>query len=428
MFAKFTNFMPNFLDLSHKKTVGSLAMKDETLNNPEVKETPDQKLDQMIEKGNVDFYFRPGLEGIPACQSNIGYIDGVRGILEYRGVRIEELAEKSNFEEVSFLLLHAKLPKADFLKKWTLDLTRHRRLPEGLLDTLRRYPQTAHPMEVLQSAVAAMGMYYHGDDVSEEEERFHSICRIIAKIPTIIGAFHRIRNGEEPILPNDDLSHSANFLYMVTGKVPSEREARLFDACLILHAEHGLNASTFAARAVGSTLADPYAVASSAIASLSGPLHGGANERVINMFREIETIENVRPWVEKAVAEKRRIMGLGHRVYKTKDPRAYVLETMAEEVFQGSNDRCLMLAMEVEKVAGEMLGSKGIFSNVDFYSGLVYRQLGFTEDLFTTIFAAARSAGWLAHWLEQLEGNRIYRPTQIYQGDRNMPYIPAEER
>jgi citrate synthase len=274
-----------------------------------------------------------------------------------------------------------------------------------------------------------MGMFYPARDVSNAQSNWDSVVRLLAKLPTIVAAFHRMRHGDEAILPRDDLGHAANFYYMLFEQEPSPAVAKVLDACLILHAEHTMNASTFSGRVTGSTLANPYAVVSSAIGTLTGPLHGGANEEALDMLEEIGKPENVRPWLDDAVAHKKKIMGFGHRVYKVKDPRATVLQELAENAFvETGRPPLYVLAMELERVAAGVLGPKGIYPNVDFYSGIVYQSLGIPRDLFTPIFAMARVAGWLAHWLEQLKNNRIYRPEQIYVGKHDVPYVPPEKR
>jgi citrate synthase len=245
----------------------------------------------------------------------------------------------------------------------------------------------------------------------------------------VVAAFHRLRFGDEAIDPRDDLDHAANFYWMLFERQPSPAVRKVLDACLILHAEHTMNASTFSSRVTGSTLANPYTVISSAIGTLTGPLHGGANEEALAMLEEIGTLENVRPWLEDAVARKKKIMGLGHRVYKVKDPRATVLQELAEHVFaETSRPPKYEMAVELERIAAGLLGSKGIYPNVDFYSGIVYQALGIPTDLFTPIFAIARVVGWLAHWLEQLKNNRIYRPEQVYVGKHDVAYVPLEKR
>jgi citrate synthase len=370
-----------------------------------------------------------GLADVPVAESAVSFIDGKRARLEYRGVAVEQLARESTFEETAWLLLKGELPSQRDLARFDAELRSHRRLKYKLIDVLKCLPETGHPMGALQAGVAALGMFYPARDVSDARSNWDSVVRLIAKLPTIVAAFHRLRHGDEALLPRDDLGHAANFYWMLTEKEPSPAVSRVLDACLILHAEHSMNASTFSARVTGSTLADPYTVVSSAIGTLTGPLHGGANEEVLDMLDEIGGPENVRPWLENAVATKRKIMGLGHRVYKVKDPRATVLQELAENVFAESGRPAKYdLAVEVERAATELLGSKGIYPNVDYYSGIVYQSLGIPRDLFTPIFAIARVAGWLAHWLEQLKNNRIYRPEQVYVGRHDVSYVPLEQR
>jgi len=238
-----------------------------------------------------------------------------------------------------------------------------------------------------------------------------------------------MRKGNDPVKPRDDLDYSANFLYMLNEKEPDALAAKIFDICLILHVEHTMNASTFSARVTASTLTDPYAVVASAVGTLGGPLHGGANEEVIQMLEEIGSVENVRSYVEERLQRKDKLMGFGHRVYKVKDPRATILQGLAEQLFaKFGADKYYDIAQEMERVVEEKLGHKGIYPNVDFYSGLVYRKMGIPTDLFTPIFAIARVAGWLAHWKEQLEENRIFRPTQVYNGKHSVTYTPIDQR
>jgi citrate synthase len=373
--------------------------------------------------------FRPGLADVPVAESAISFIDGKRARLEYRGIAVETLARESCFEETSWLLLKGELPTQRELAAFDHELRHHRRIKYKLIDLIKCLPETGHPMDALQAGVAAMGMFYPARDVHNEQSNWDSVVRLIAKLPTIVAAFHRLRHGDAPIKPRDDLGHAANFYYMLTEQEPSPAVAKVLDACLILHAEHTMNASTFSGRVTGSTLANPYTVISSAIGTLTGPLHGGANEQVLDMLDEIGSPDNVRSWLDDAITHKKKIMGLGHRVYKVKDPRATVLQELAENAFvETGRPKLYQLALEVERVAAGMLGPKGIYPNVDFYSGIVYLNIGIPRDLFTPIFAVARVAGWLAHWLEQLEHNRIYRPEQIYVGKHDMPYVPLEKR
>ncbi len=373
--------------------------------------------------------FKPGLEGIPAAQSAISYVDGTKGLLEYRGIRIEELAHKGSFLETAYLLIWGKLPTQDQLEEFKTDILYHRRIKYHIRDMMKSFPETGHPMDALQTSAAALGLFYSRRALDDPAYIRKAVVRLLAKIPTMVAAFNQIRKGNDPVTPNDNLDYGANFLYMMTEREPDPIAARAFDVCLTLHAEHTMNASTFSAMVTASTLTDPYAVIASAVGTLAGPLHGGANEEVLAMLEEIGSVENVRPYVEKAVANKEKIMGFGHRVYKVKDPRATILQELAEQLFAKSgHDPYYDIALELEKVVEEYYGQKGIYPNVDFYSGLVYRKLGIPDDLFTPIFAIARVAGWLAHWKEQLGVNRIFRPTQVYTGLHEAPYIPLEER
>lgn len=372
---------------------------------------------------------RPGLADVPVAESSISFIDGKRARLEYRGIAVETLARQSCFEETSWLLLKGELPTQRELADFDHRLRRHRRIKYKLKDLIKCLPETGHPMDALQAGVAAMGMFYPARDVTNAQSNWDSAIRLIAKTPTVVAAFARMRNGDEAITPRDDLDHAANFYWMLFEREPSPAVRKVLDACLILHAEHTMNASTFSGRVTGSTLANPYTVVSSAIGTLTGPLHGGANEEVLDMLEEIGSVENVRKWLEDAVTTKKKIMGMGHRVYKVKDPRATVLQELAEHVFaEMSRPKMYEIAIETERVAAGILGPKGIYPNVDFYSGIVYASLGIPRDLFTPIFAIARVVGWLSHWLEQLKNNRIFRPEQVYVGKNDVPYVPLEKR
>lgn len=375
------------------------------------------------------FEFKPGLEGVPATMSSISYVDGQKGILEYRGIPIQELAEKSTFLETCYLLIWGELPTKQELEAFEHEIRYHRRIKYRIRDMMKCFPESGHPMDALQACAAALGLFYSRRALDDPAYIRAAVVRLLAKIPTMVAAFQMMRKGNDPIQPRDDLDYSANFLYMLTEREPDPLAARVFDICLTLHAEHTMNASTFSARVTASTLTDPYAVIASAVGTLAGPLHGGANEEVMTMLAEIGTVENVRPYVEHCIQNKKKIMGFGHRVYKVKDPRATILQNLAEKLFEKfGRDEYYDVAVELEKVVAEKLGHKGIYANVDFYSGLVYRKLGIPNDLFTPIFAIARVGGWLAHWKEQLAENRIYRPTQIYTGSHQAPYVPIEER
>jgi citrate synthase len=373
--------------------------------------------------------YKPGLEGIPAAQSSISHVDGQKGILEYRGIRIEELAEKSTFLETAYLLIWGELPSKEELEAFESEVRNHRRIKYRIRDMMKCFPESGHPMDALQASAAALGLFYSRRDLHNPVYIRDSVVRLVATIPTMVAAFQLMRKGNDPVKPRDDLDYSANFLYMLNEKEPDPLAAKIFDVCLILHVEHTMNASTFSARVTASTLTDPYAVVASAVGTLGGPLHGGANEEVIQMLEEIGSVENVRPYVEDCLQRKAKIMGFGHRVYKVKDPRATILQSLAEQLFEKFGyDKYYEVAQEMERVMEEKVGSKGIYPNVDFYSGLVYRKMGIPTDLFTPIFAIARVAGWLAHWKEQLAENRIFRPTQIYNGRHEVPYIPIDQR
>ena len=373
--------------------------------------------------------FRPGLEGVPATQSSICDIDGQRGVLTYRGYRVDELAARSTFLETAYLLIWAQLPNATQLQEFEQEVQMHRRVSFRIRDMMKCFPSGGHPMDALQSSAASLGLFYSRRALDNPEYIVSAVVRLIAKIPTMVAAFQLIRKGQDPIQPRDDLAYAANFLYMLTEREPDPLAARIFDACLILHAEHSLNASTFSARVTASTLTDPYAVVASAVGTLAGPLHGGANEDVLTMLAEIGSEDRVDSWLDQAIAEKQKIMGFGHREYKVKDPRACILQKLAEELFDRfGHDPMYDLARCLEAAADKRLGPKGIYPNVDFYSGLVYRKLGIPPDLFTPIFAIARTAGWLAHWKEQLGANRIYRPSQIYTGEAGRDWQPIGAR
>jgi citrate synthase len=373
--------------------------------------------------------YKPGLEGIPAAQSSISYVDGQKGILEYRGIRIEELASKSTFLETAYLLIWGELPTKEELDSFKKEIRYHRRIKYRIRDMMKCFPETGHPMDALQASAAALGLFYSKRALDNPAYIREAVVRLLAKIPTMVAAFQLMRKGNDPVRPNDDLDYATNFLYMLNEREPDPLAAHIFDVCLTLHAEHTINASTFSAMVTASTLTDPYAVVASAVGTLAGPLHGGANEEVIAMLEEIGSVENVRPYLDDCLQRKSKIMGFGHRVYKVKDPRATILQNLAEQLFEKfGHDKYYEVAVELERAVEEKLGHKGIYPNVDYYSGLVYRKLGIPTDLFTPVFAIARVAGWLAHWKEQLAENRIFRPTQIYTGDHEMPYLSIEER
>jgi citrate synthase len=373
--------------------------------------------------------FMPGLAGIPAAKSAVSDVDGERGVLEYRGIRVEELCERSSFLETTYLLLFGRLPDEATLNKWQQDIIHHRRVKYSIIDLMKCLPEQGHPMDALQAAVAALGMYYPGRNVQDFDNNYWSAVRLVAKLPTIVAAWARLRRGDDVIPPRDELGFSDNFFYMLTETIPPPVWADIFDDCLILHAEHTMNASTFTGLVTASTLADPYTVVASSIGALKGPLHGGANEEVVQMLKDIGSADQARHYVEEQVRKKKKLMGFGHRVYKVKDPRATILQNLCDTLFKTCGTSPLYsIALAVEQAAGETLHGKAVYPNVDFYSGIIYDKMGIDTDLFTPIFAMARVSGWLAHWLEQLQENKLFRPDQIYAGEHDRPYVPVDER
>jgi citrate synthase len=381
--------------------------------------------------------YLPGLAGVPATKSNISSIDGEKGILAYRGYDIKELAEKSTFEETALLLLDGCLPSQSELDDFDHQLRGERRLKYKVRTIMKNLPTSGHPMEMLQTAVASLGMFYGGEEVlsdgiaGNDLEYIHTMSvKIISRMATIVAMWEHIRNGYDPIEPRADLSHAANFLYMLNGKEPDELSTKIMDACFVLHAEHTINASTFAAMVCSSTLANPFLVIAAAIGTLAGPLHGGANQRVVEMLQKIGRPENAKAWLDNQLAEGKVIWGMGHREYKTKDPRAIVLQKLMVEwgEKQGNLSPQFETALKLEELCEEALGPKGVFPNVDYYSGILYTEMGIAPDQFTPIFAISRVAGWLAHWREQLSDNRIFRPTQIYTGEGVRGYTEMSRR
>ena len=381
--------------------------------------------------------YLPGLAGVPATKSNISSIDGEQGILAYRGYDIKELAEKSTFEETALLLLDGYLPSQNELDDFDSQLRSERRLKYKIRSIMKNLPTSGHPMEMLQTSVASLGMFYGGEEVlsdgvsGNDIDYIHSMSvKIISRMATIVAMWEHVRNGYDPIEPRDDLSHAANFLYMLNGKDPDPLSVKIMDACLVLHAEHTINASTFAAMVCSSTLASPFLVVAAAIGTLAGPLHGGANQRVVEMLREIGRPENVQSWLDAKLAEGKVIWGMGHREYQTKDPRATVLQKLMVEwgESRGNLSPEFETALVLEEACEAALGPKGVYPNVDYYSGILYTEMGIAPDQFTPIFAISRAAGWLAHWREQLSDNRIFRPTQIYTGEDTRAYVELSKR
>lgn len=374
--------------------------------------------------------FSPGLAGVIATESSISDIDGERGILFYRGYPIADLVKNCCFEEVALLLILGDLPSQRTLDLFTADLRRRSRVKFNIRNMMFTLPNYSHPMEILQTCISAMGAFYPDVQSASPDSDYSrsAMIKIISNMSTLVAMWEHIRHGYDPVMPRTDLGYASNFLYMFKGKEPDEDEVKIFDACLVLHAEHTINASTFANMVTASTLAKPFAAIASAVGALAGPLHGGANERVLNMIKEIDDPKNARSYVENKLAKKEVIWGLGHREYKTKDPRATILQELITKFMKGRSNQYYEVALAVEEVCDEILGHKGVYPNVDFYSGILYQALGFPVDQFTPIFAISRSAGWMAHWREQMGENRIFRPTQKYIGKSNRLTIPISQR
>lgn len=366
-----------------------------------------------------------GLEGIVAAESKISSI--IDDTLTYVGYNIDDLAENASFEEVVYLLWHTRLPNAEELAELKKQLAENAEIPQQVIDTIKSMPlDKVHPMAALRTAVSLLGVFDEEADVMTEEANYRKAIRIQAKIATIVTAFSRIRKGLEPIAPKPELGYAANFLYMLHGRDPEPIEVEAFDKALVLHADHELNASTFTARVCVATLSDVYSGITSAIGALKGPLHGGANEQVMKMLTEIGSIENVEPYIQNKLANKEKIMGFGHRVYRKGDPRAKHLRAMSEKLTKLTG-RPELYDMSV-KIHDLVVGQKNLPANVDFFSASVYDSLGIEHDLFTPIFAVSRTSGWLAHILEQYANNRLIRPRAEYVGPQLQKYIPIEDR
>jgi citrate synthase len=367
-----------------------------------------------------------GLEGIVAAATQLSDVRGMEGILTYRGYNINDLAANSTFEETVDLLWYGVLPTAELLDKLTRKLVVARPLPNEVIAAMKLFPKHAAAMDVLRTAVSQLGLH-DPDGVSNSiSANVRKSIRLTAQMETITAAWHNISHNREPIPPRMDLSHAANFLYMLDGKEPTAQAARVLDVALILHMDHGLNASTFVARSIASTESDMYSAISGALGSLKGPLHGGANEAVMKMLLQIGDISKVEPFVKDALANHRRIPGFGHRIYKTDDPRALQLCRIAGELADHTGNRKWYEMLE--KMREIVWNERQLYVNVDFYSACVYYTLGIPIELFTPIFAISRVAGWTAHVMEQLLDNRIMRPDSKYVGPKNQKYVPLEQR
>ena len=367
-----------------------------------------------------------GLEGVVAAESSIGDVDGINGVLIYQGIDIHELAEHSTFEETVYLLWHGRLPRREELEALRRALAAEQSLPAEVVELIRGFPRDAEPMDALRTVVSALGFYDAGARDLSREGALRTATRLTAQLPVLVAAFERIRKGEELVAPLPGANLATNFLHMLKGEPPTEREARIFDVCLILHADHELNASTFTARVVAGTLADMYGAVTAAIAALSGPLHGGANTNVMKMLLEIGSPERAEGWLAEALAQKKKVMGFGHRVYRTEDPRSVWLRRFSREMGEAKGEPKWFEILET--LRGVMMREKKLYPNVDYYSGSAYHLMGIPLDLFTPIFAVSRVAGWTGHILEQYANNRLIRPRAQYTGPRGLKYVPIEER
>ena len=380
-----------------------------------------------------------GLRNIPIADTKISLIDGEKGKLIYRGFDVLDLTKNSNFEECCFLLLHDHLPNRIEFDEFTIKLKKARMIPEQMQKNMRNWRKNAHPMDVLQAFVAALAGYYD-EKGSEKEISQQRAINLIAKVPTIIASWDRVRNDKEPIHPDLELSHASNFLYMLTGNTPDKEMERVFDVCLILHADHTFNASTFAAREVASTRAHMYSAVSAAVGALSGELHGGANLEVMKMLLDIKEVGNVENWVKSKIENGGRVMGMGHAVYKTVDPRSMVLKELSKKLSEKTNLPWFDITKKIEETTAKIMKNrkeKDIFPNVDLYSASVYHMLNIPMDLNTPIFAISRVSGWAAHVIEEKFAEAapkpmLYRPKATYvgkyEGPQGCTYIPIQER
>jgi citrate synthase len=373
---------------------------------------------------------KKGLEGIVVAQTQLSRIDGQKGELYYRGLDIHDLAENATFEEVAFLLWFGHLPNRSELDQLKARLASYREMPPPLKMMLPNFPRHATPMEVLRTAIAAISMFDPtADDTKSVEGNLDKAIRLTAIFPTILAAFDRARKGLEPIDPDPELGHAANFLYMLHGAKPDEDSVRALDVYLTLLAEHGMNASTFSGRVTASTLGDIYSGVVSALGTLKGPLHGGANQAVMEMLEQIGEVKNAKAYVLNAMEHNQRIMGIGHRVYKTEDPRVRHLRRLSAVLsIEVCEPKWHIISLRIEEVALPVLNKKELYTNVDFYSATVLHCLGIPTDMFTPMFAMSRIAGWTAHIMEQYADNRLIRPRAEYVGPQNVNWVPLEER
>jgi citrate synthase len=383
--------------------------------------------------------YDPAFMNTAACRSAITFIDGDKGILEYRGYPIEQLADKSSYLEVAYLLVHGELPTQQQLDEWTHEITIHTFVHENIKEFMQGFRYDAHPMGMLLASVGALSTFYpEASAIKDEEIRYMQVIRLIAKMPTLAAFSYRHNRGMPYVYPDNDLSYPGNFLSMIYKMTelkygPDPRLEHALDVLFILHADHEQNCSTSAVRSVGSSQVDPYSAVAAGVAALYGPLHGGANEAVLRMLKRIEKKENIPGFIEGVKEGNERLMGFGHRVYKNFDPRAKIIKTATEEVFEVTGKNPLLdIATELERIALEddYFISRKLYPNVDFYSGLIYEALGMPVEMFPVLFAIGRTSGWIAQWLEMIDDKeqKIARPRQIYTGGRARDYVPISER
>ena len=425
---------------------GTLSVRDNRTGNEYELEITDGTVRAMDLRGiKVDeddfglMAYDPAFTNTAACRSEITYIDGEAGVLQHRGISIEQLCEHSTYLEVAYLLIFGELPTKSQLERWVHDITHHTFVHEDLKKFQEGFRHDAHPMGMLLASVGALSTFYpDAVHVDDPEERYMAAIRLIAKMPTLAAFSYRHSRGLPYVYPDNELDYSENFLGMLFKMTelsyrPDPRLARALDVLFILHADHEQNCSTNAVRAVGSSQVDPYSAVAAGVAALYGPLHGGANEAVLKMLRRIETVDNIPGFLEGVKRQEERLMGFGHRVYKNYDPRARIIRRHVEEVLEATGENPLLdIATELEKQAldDEYFTSRKLYPNVDFYSGLIYEALGIPSEMFTVIFAIPRTAGWLAQWMEMADDieQKIARPRQIYTGMRDAEYVPVEER
>ena len=370
-----------------------------------------------------------GLDNVYVKESKICFIDGEASKLFYRGYRIEDLAAHSTFEETAYLLVYGCLPTKTQLEEFKRRIESYRPLDHPTLNLIRSFPLNCDPMDALRTAVSALGLYDPQPQTDDAAARIDKGLQILARTPTIVSSFDRIRNGKEPLQPKPGLGHAADFLYMLSGKEPDPYDAHVMDVAMVLHAEHEMNASTFACTVTASTLADMYSIITSGIGTLRGPLHGGANEAALRTVMEVADPTKAESYVSEALAQKKRIMGFGHRVYKTWDPRYLILKNLGKELaVRKGQTKLFDTALAIETSAMKRLEGSSIFPNVDSYSGVVFHMLDIPTDLFTPIFVMSRVSGWVAHVVEYLQTNRLIRPKALYIGKTGLQYVPVDSR